>query len=357
MRRGTVLVIDGHLDLAMNGLLWNRDLKRTVEETREFESGMTQKGRAAGTVAFPEMRAGNIAVTLCTVIARVDQPGAVRNGYRTHEIAYGHAQGQLAYYLELQRQGVIRMLDTWPALEAHLAEWQADPETTPLGMILTMEGADPIVEPSQVGPWYEQGLRVISLAHYGPSAYAKGTESVGGLTQKGRDLLREMDNLGMTLDVTHLSDDSFWEAVEAFKGPVIATHSNCRALVPGDRQLTDDMLRHLIERDVVIGAVMDAWMLEPNWIRGETTPERVTLETVVDHIDYVCQLAGNARHAAIGTDLDGGYGTEQCPNDLDTIADLQKIPDILRNRGYSEPDIELIMHGNWRNHFQRVWTA
>jgi membrane dipeptidase len=224
-------------------------------------------------------------------------------------------------------------------------------------MILTMEGADPIVEPSQVGPWYEQGLRVISLAHYGPSAYAKGTQSVGGLTQKGRDLLREMDNLGMTLDVTHLSDDSFWEAVEAFKGPVIATHSNCRALVPGDRQLTDDMLRHLIERDVVIGAVMDAWMLEPNWIRGETTPERVTLETVVDHIDYVCQLAGNARHAAIGTDLDGGYGTEQCPNDLDTIADLQKIPDILRNRGYSEPDIELIMHGNWRNHFQRVWTA
>jgi membrane dipeptidase len=117
------------------------------------------------------------------------------------------------------------------------------------------------------------------------------------------------------------------------------------------------MLRHLIERDVVIGAVMDAWMLEPNWVRGQTTPERVTLETVVDHIDYVCQLAGNARHAAIGTDLDGGYGTEQCPNDLDTIADLQKIPDILRRRGYSEPDIELIMHGNWKNHFQRVWSA
>lgn len=352
-----MLLIDGHLDLAMNALLWNRDLKLTVEQTRELESGMEQKGRAAGTVAFPEMRAGNIAVTLCTVIARVDQPGAVRSGYRTHEIAYGHAQGQLAYYLELQRQGVIRMIADWPTFESHLAEWEANPDTTPLGMILTMEGADPIVEPSQVGAWWEQGLRVVSLAHYGPSAYAKGTESVGGLTQMGRDLLREMDDIGMILDVTHLSDDSFWETVELFKGPVIATHTNCRALVPGDRQFTDDMLRHLIERDVVIGAVMDAWMLQPNWIRGETTPENVTLNTVVDHIDYICQMAGNARHAAIGSDLDGGYGTEQCPNDLDTIADLQKIAGLLRDRGYSDDDVELIMHRNWTNLFERVWSA
>jgi membrane dipeptidase len=352
-----MLIVDGHLDLAMNALLWNRDLNRTVAETRAFEAGMSQKGRAAGTVAFPEMRRGNVGVTLCTVIARVDQPGAVRNGYRTHEIAYGHAQGQLAYYMELQRQGVIRMLADWPALAAHVAEWRADPDTTPLGMILTMEGADPIVEPSQLGRWREQGLRVVSLAHYGPSAYAKGTESVGGLTQMGRDLLREMDQQGMILDVTHLSDDSFWEAVDLFKGPVVATHSNCRALVPGDRQLTDEMLRHLIERGVVVGAAFDAWMLEPGWVRGVTSPERVTIATVVDHIDHVCQLAGNARHAAIGTDLDGGYGTEQTPNDLDTIADLQAIPDILRRRGYGEDDIALIMHGNWLNLFERVWSA
>ncbi len=174
----------------------------------------------------------------------------------------------------------------------------------------------------------------------------------------GRDLLTEMDGLEkMILDVTHLSDDSFWEAVEHFKGPVLATHSNCRALVPGDRQLTDDMLRHLIERDAVIGAVLDAWMLQPNWIRGETTPENVSLNTVVDHIDYVCQLAGNARHAAIGSDLDGGYGTEQTPNDLNTIDDLQKIAELLRSRGYAESDIELIFHGNWSNLLQRVWTA
>lgn len=352
-----MLLIDGHLDLAMNALIWNRDLKLPVAETRKLEAGMEQKGRGAGTVAFPEMRQGNIGITFCTVIARVTYPGVVRQGYRTHDIAYAQAQGQLAYYRELERQGVVRMLSDWPAVEAHLAEWNANPETTPLGMVLTMEGADPIVEPSQVHAWWEQGLRVVSLAHYGPSAYAKGTESVGGLTPKGRELLREMESTGMMLDVTHLSDDSFWEAVELFHGPVLATHSNCRALVPGDRQLTDDMLRHLIERDAVIGAVLDAWMLQPGWIRGVTTPENVTLNNVVDHIDYICQLAGNARHAAIGSDLDGGYGTEQTPNDLDTIADLQRIPDLLRDRGYAESDIELIMHGNWTNLLRRVWTA
>lgn len=353
-----MLLIDGHLDLAMNALYWNRDLNLPVHQTRELETGMERKGRAAGTVAFPEMRAGNIGLTFCTVIARVTQPDSVREGYRTHAIAYGHAQGQLAYYQELERQGVMRMISDWPALQSHLMEWNASPDSTPLGMVLTMEGADPIVEPSQVGAWWDQGLRVISLAHYGPSAYAKGTESVGGLTQMGRDLLREMDALDkMILDVTHLSDDSFWEAVDLFKGPVLATHSNTRVLVPGDRQLTDDMLRHLIERDAVIGAVLDAWMLQPGWVRGETTPENVTLDTVVDHIDHVCQLAGNARHAAIGSDLDGGYGTEQTPNDLNTIADLQKIADLLRQRGYAETDIEQIMHGNWTSLLQRVWAG
>lgn len=352
-----MMIIDGHLDLAMNALLWNRDLKLPVAETRRLEAGMNQKGRAAGTVAFPEMRQGNIPVSFCTVIARVTQPDAVREGYRTHEIAYGHAQGQLAYYRELERQGVVRMISDWPAFAAHLSDWNQAPDTTPLGLVLTMEGADPIVEPSQVGAWWEQGLRIVSLAHYGPSAYARGTESVGGLTDKGRALLREMQSIGMILDVTHLSDQSFWEAVELFTGPVLATHSNCRALVPGDRQLSDDMLRHLIERDAVIGAVMDAWMLQPGWIRGVTTPEHVTLNTVVDHIDHICQLAGNARHAAIGSDLDGGYGTEQTPNDLDTIADLRKIADLLRQRGYGEADIERIMHRNWADLLQRVWTA
>jgi membrane dipeptidase len=352
-----MLLIDGHLDLAMNALLWNRDLRKSAHAIRADEQGMTQKGRAAGTVGFPDMRRGKVAITFATVIARTRSGRGSEIDFRTHEIAYAQAQGQLAYYRELERQGVLRILADWPAVAAHVEHWRRDPDRAPLGIVLSMEGADPIVEPTQLPLWWEDRLRIVGLAHYGPSAYAYGTESVGGLTMEGRELLKLMERSGVILDVSHLSDDSFWQALEIFHGPVLASHSNCRALVPGDRQLSDDMIRELIERDAVIGAVLDAWMLQPGWIRGVTTNERVTLDTVVDHIDHVCQLAGNARHAAIGSDLDGGYGIEQTPRDLDTIADLQRIPDLLRQRGYAQPDIEAVMHGNWLRLLQRAWTG
>lgn len=350
-----MLFIDGHLDISMNGLDWNRDLKRTVHQIRQDEAGMEQKGRAAGTVAFPELRRAECVVSLATVIARVRQPESRLPGHPTHEIAYAHAQGQLAYYRELARQGVLRLLSNLEELEGQLRDWQENPTQTPLGIIPCMEGADPIVEPSQAEAWWEDGLRVVGLAHYGPSAYAKGTESAGPLSDMGRALLVEMARLGLILDVSHLTDQSFWEALERFDGTLLASHSNCRALVPGDRQISDEMIRALVERDAVIGAVLDAWMLEPGWVRGQTTNERVTLEAVVDHIDHVCQLAGDARHAAIGTDLDGGYGIEQTPNDLDTIVDIQKISDLLRRRGYAERDIEGIMYRNWLDLFRRAW--
>ena len=351
-----MLLIDGHLDLAMNALYWNRDLRKGAHAIRAEEQGMTQKGRAAGTVGLPDMRRGEVGISFVTVLARARSGRNSEIDFRTHEIAYAQAQGQLAYYRELQRQGVMRILADWPSVAAHVEQWKRDPDRTPFGVVITMEGADPIVEPAQLPLWWEDGLRVVGLAHYGPSAYAYGTESVGGLTAEGRDLLEEMERAGMILDVSHLSDDSFWQALDAFSGPTLASHSNCRALVPGDRQLSDDMIRALIERDAVIGAVLDAWMLQPGWIRGVTTNENVTLNNVVDHIDHICQLAGNARHVAIGSDLDGGYGIEQTPRDLDTIADLQRIPDLLRERGYAESDIEGVMHGNWLRLLQRAWS-
>ena len=352
-----MIVIDGHLDIALNGFVWNRDLRGTAHQIREDEAGMTQKGRAAGTIGFPDLRAAEVAISLATVLARVNSKAPSGIDYRTHEAAYAHAQGELAYYREMHRQGVMRMLTDWPAVEAHMAEWRANPETTPFGIILCMEGADPIVEPDQLELWWQDGLRVVSLAHYGPSKYAYGTASVGGVKPDGLELLDRMAELGVILDVTHLVDESFWQAVEHFPGRVLASHSNARALVPGDRQLTDDMLRHLFARDAVIGCALDAWMLAPNWVRGETTPEAtgLTLDAYVDQLDYICQLAGNTRHAAIGTDLDGGYGIEQTPQDLDTIADLQQIPDLLRARGYADTDIEAIFHGNWLRFFQSAW--
>jgi membrane dipeptidase len=217
-----------------------------------------------------------------------------------------------------------------------------------------MEGADPIVSPSQVEHWWQDGLRVVGLAHYGPSAYAHGTASSGGLTHKGIELLRAMAEVRMILDATHLADESFWQALDVWKGPVLASHNNCRALVPGDRQFDDGQIKALIARGGVIGAAFDAWMLAPNW-KLSLTP-KVQLDAVIDHIDRICQLAGNALHVAIGSDLDGGYGTEQTPEGLDTIADLQKIPGLLRGRHYTEADIAGVMHGNWLRFFETAWS-
>jgi membrane dipeptidase len=346
-----MLVVDAHLDLAMNALMWNRDLALSAHQTRELErqAGMTKKGRCVGTVGFPDLRAGEFGLILATVIARKNHGQNSGIDFRTQEIAYAHAQGQLALYRELQRQGLVKLITTKTDLADWQAAWDADPANAPFGFVILMEGADPIVDPAQAHLWWEDGLRAVGLAHYGPSSYAFGTGSAGPLTAKGVELLEVMDELGMILDVSHLTDESFHESLDRFHGPVLASHSNCRALVPGDRQIDDEMIRRLIERDAVIGAVMDAWMLKPDWIKGETTPEQagVTLVDVVDQIDHVCQVAGNARHAAIGTDLDGGYGTEQTPQDLDTIADVQKIPPLLRGRGYADDDIASIMHGNW----------
>jgi membrane dipeptidase len=342
-----MIIIDGHLDLAMNALLWNRDLTQTVAAIRRSEAGMAQKGRAGGTVALPELRAGRVALAMATLFARTQAPGSPFPGYRSRAIAYGHARGQLAYYRQLEREGLARVIADRGTLAAHLAGWDAGADA-PLGLVITMEGADPIVEPEQVAEWWDDGLRVLGLAHYGPSAYAHGTQSSGPLTDRGRALLPLLERLGMLLDLTHLADESFWEALESFGGPVLASHANCRTLVPGDRQLTDDMIRQLIARDAVIGVALDAWMLQPGWVIGATTNAGVGLARVVDHLDHICQLAGNARHAALGTDLDGGYGREQSPHDLDTIADLRLLPPLLRERGYPEPDVEAIMGGNWR---------
>jgi membrane dipeptidase len=214
-----------------------------------------------------------------------------------------------------------------------------------------MEGADPVLSPRQVQEWWAAGLRIIGPAHYGVSPYAHGTGTEGGLFPSGPELLKEMEQVGMILDVTHLSDQCFDEALDLFGGPVLASHHNCRALVPNQRQLTDEQIRRLIERGAVIGAAFDNWMLYPGWIRGESRPELVKMATVVDHIDHVCQLAGNANHAAIGTDLDGGFGREQSPHDLDTIADLQRLPGLLQQRGYSSADIEGILYRNWIRFF------
>ena len=358
-----MLIFDAHLDLAWNAIDWNRDLLQPVDEIRrrEREQGLTEKARGCNTVSFPELRRGKVAVFIATLLARLLRPGAMPaiQRYRSMEAACAAAYGQLAYYRALEQKGVLRWIKDWPTLEAHVGAWKKNENGhEPLGFILSMEGADPVLSPEQVQEWYDAGLRIIGPAHYGPSPYARGHNMEGGLFPPGPALLKEMERVGMILDVTHLSDQCFDEALDIYGGPVLASHHNCRALVPDLRQLTDGQIKRLIGRGAVIGAALDAWMLHPGWERGKTKPDEagVNLAKMVDHIDRVCQLAGNACHAAIGTDLDGGFGREQSPYDLDTIADLQRLPELLRQRGYDDAAIEGIMYGNWVRFFREAWT-
>ena len=353
-----MFLVDAHLDLSMNALSLNRDLNLAIAELRahEKERGLTEPGRGRNTVTLPELRKGEIFLSVVTVISRATRPGSNPNDAAHQEISYGRAQGQLAYYRVLESQEKCRMITDATALDQHVADWQYNPNDAPLGFILSMEGADPIAWPEQVHSWYEDGLRVVSLSHYGISAYAHGTGTEGGLSDQGPALLREMEKAGVILDLTHLADQAFWEALDNYAGPILASHNNCRTLVSHQRQFTDEQLKAIVERDGVIGAALDAWMLYPGWARGVTDPSVLTLASVADHIDYVCQLAGSTRHAAIGSDLDGGYGTEQTPSDLDTIADLQELDGLLRDKGYKTEDVEAVFHGNWLRFFREVWS-
>ncbi|MDE3182686.1 MAG: membrane dipeptidase [Bacteroidota bacterium] len=353
------LIFDAHLDLSMNAMEWNRDFTQSVYNIREREKGMTDKpDRSNGTVSLLEMRKGKIGICVATMIARFVKPGSLLPGWNSQEQAWAQTQGQFAWYKAMEDCGEMKQINDADTLNDHLAQWQNnDIDKLPVGYVLSLEGADSIVNMSYMEKAYQNGLRALGPAHYGPGVYAYGTDSEGGLGSKGRELLKEMERLNIILDATHLCDLSFWEALENFKGHVWASHNNCRALVPHNRQFSDDQIKVLIERGAVIGGAFDAWMLKPGWVRGKSKPadEGVFISTVIDHIDHVCQLAGNSLHSGIGTDLDGAFGTEQCPADLDTIADLQKIPHILKSRGYSEKDIDNIMYKNWVRFLENAW--
>jgi len=350
------LIFDSHLDLAWSAVSFDRDLTRPLEEVRGAEGHMTDEpSRGRNVLTLPELRRAGVGVCVGTLLARGGPEwrrpaeGSKRTGldHADPSLAFAQAHAQLAWYRLMESRGLIRMIRTRGELSAHWAAYQGDPERTPLGVILSMEGADPVMEPEQLGYWWDQGLRAIGPAHYGRGQYAYGTGVDGPIGARGGALLREMNRFGVLLDVTHLSDTSFWEAMTIYEGPVLASHHNCRTLVPGDRQLSDEQIREVVKRGGVIGTALDAWMLYPNWVRRVTSFDVVGLSAVVDHMDHVCQIAGNSRHAALGTDLDGGFGNEQTPRELRRYSDLQQLGDLLLQRGYGEGDVDGIFHGNW----------
>lgn len=344
----TPLLFDAHLDLAMNAIEWNRDLTKPLAEIRTHEAHLRDKpDRGRNTVCLPELRRGGIRLVVATLIARIEHNAfSPVAGWASPAQAWAMTQGQRAWYRAMEEAGEMSLIHNQATLEAHLA---SPASNQAVGYVLSLEGADSIRTLRDLERAWADGLRAIGPAHYGPGVYANGTDATGGFNARGKELLKEMDRLGYILDATHLCDDCFWEALDLFHGPVWASHHNCRALVPHNRQISDDMIRALVQRGAVIGAALDAWMIVPGWVRRQSTPEStgVKLHHIIDHIDHVCQIAGNARHAGIGSDLDGAFGTEQTPGDLDSIADLTRIPDLLRERGYQPADIEGIRSANF----------
>ncbi len=360
-----MLIFDAHLDLAINALEWNRDLTLPVAQIRSAEAHLVGKpGLGRGTVSLPEMRKAGIGICVATQLARVElNAWSPVNGWRSQAQAWAMTQGQLAWYRAMESMGAMVQLRSAAQLQRHADLWKhalalKDDShlALPIGYILSLEGADSLLSLDHLHQAYAEGLRAIGPAHYGPGVYANGTDSSGGFNAAGLALLREMSALSMILDATHLCDDAFWQAIDLYEGPIWASHHNCRALVPHNRQLSDAMILALASRDAVIGAVFDAWMLSPNWIRGTTTPVSagVTMQNAVDHMDHICQLTGTAKHIGIGSDLDGCFGTEQTPQGLQTIADLTKLPALLKQRGYSAESVQGIMSDHFTHFLMRA---
>lgn len=361
-------IFDGHLDIAMNALLYERDQRLPVDAIRKREVNLTASEPGTCTTTVEEMRRSGVAACVTTVIARTrpdiapDRPAQQYSiDFPTQDMAHASAMGQLAYYEALEHQGYIEILRDADALTKRWNANRTGDVSQPLGLIITMEGADPIVEPEQLHDWHRFGLRSLMLAHFQQSCYAYGTpsrdrEDSGPLTDKGRALLKEMHALNMPLDLTHLCDESLFEACKLFSGAIYASHSNCRALSNHQRQLSDQQIRMIHERDGVIGTVLYKPMIE-GYCDAPADRADVDLDSLVRHIDHISQLVGDAQHIAIGSDLDGGFGSDDCPREIDTVADLHLLASKLTAKGYSDADVRGIMGENWLRFWQRNLPA
>ena len=358
-----MLIVDAHLDLAMNAIEYNRDLKQPVRDLREREAGLSDKpDRGKNMVSLPALREGKIGLVVATQIARYVKKGSPLPGWHSPEQAWAQTQAQLAWYRAMMEEGEMQQVMDLQGLDAHLEMWadtSLPDNRKAVGFILSLEGADSLVNLSYLEKAYAYGLRALGPAHYGEGRYAAGTGTEEGFSAKGKMLLKEMQSLNIILDITHLTDKGFLEAVDIFHGNIWASHHNCRALTKNQRQLTDEQIKILIAKDAVIGGVLDAWMLTDGWLRGVSLPKATgtDLNRLIDHYDHICQIAGNCNHIAVGSDLDGMFGTEQSPYDMDTISDLQKLPGLLKARGYAAADIEKVLQGNWLRFLRKAWKG
>lgn len=383
-----MMLFDSHLDLALNGVDWNRDLKQTVEDIRAQEIALQMKdaGRQTNTLSLPELQRSELVVCLATLLSRLEPQINHSFGWITPEACYAMAHAHLAYYRAMEKLGHMRMIRTKSDLINHVEAYRqmrqsegavassrgemnvsggesrstltgsnvgASTGKLPLGFILTMEGADPILDPENVFEYHQNGLRALGLTHYGTNRYGGGTSSQVGLALDAIPLLKNCESLGMTIDLTHLSDVAFWQVLEHFGGLVHASHQNARGICNWQRQFSDEQILAVAERGGVLGVAFDVIMLQEGYVRGITPPVE-TMEKAVDQIAYVADLTGSIAHVGIGSDLDGCYGNEQTPVDLNRYHDLQKLVRLMEKRGFTTQDIEAVFHKNWLAFFERA---
>jgi len=342
-------IVDAHEDIAWNGLALGRDVLRSAWETRRLEEGgEVPRHNGLCMLGLPEWLEGGVAVVFGSLFAAPARHAVGswdRETYTNAEEAYQRGSAQMDYYRRLaDRSERIDLVGSRADLEQVLASW--DGETPRVGIVPLMEGADPIRHPAEVEEWYSRGVRLVGLAWAAGSRYAGGNRAPGPLTDAGRELLAAMAEVGMLLDLSHLAEKAFWEAMDRYDGPVVATHANPRAIVPGPRQLSDEMIRAVAEREGVVGIVPFNLFLKPGWSSSDGKGA-VTIQDVAAAVDHVCQVVGNADHVGLGSDFDGGFGAESAPEGIETVADLRKIAGALAERGYAEEDVAAVMGGNW----------
>ncbi|HEY7086458.1 MAG TPA: membrane dipeptidase [Tepidisphaeraceae bacterium] len=339
-----MIIVDAHLDLAYN-VTRGRDPRMPAAR-------QPMADREIATVGLPDLRAGGVGLICATIFCAPGNYGD-RTGYTNSEEARAQALSQLAWYCSCVDEGVLQMAksgtgfqpvsDTAGETPSHGLQTRA---TT--SFILLLEGADAIRTPDDLPEWFDAGLRIVGLA-WKATRYAGGTGVPGPLTPEGRALVKHLDRLGIIHDTSHLAEQSFWDLMDLTDRPVIASHSNCRAIVgEGDRHLSDEMIRAIVHRGGVIGMnFFDKFLLPKN----DYGKRRATLADVVNHVKHICDLAGSANHVGLGTDMDGGLGREQIPVEIRTSSDLPRVAEALARAGFSDSDIEGVMGGNWLRYF------
>lgn len=346
-----MFLVDAHLDLAYSALNYGRNLHLPVADIRAAEPVPPRHGIA--TVSWPDLKLSGFGLVfgtlfVSTAVSPMTDPGG-KFIYRTPADAHRLAMTELDYYHRLaDTDPQIRLITDTARLDELIASHEPTASGEPLlGIFLSMEGADPIREPEEVELWVERGVRAIGLAwdntRYAPGAWSGSGQ---GLPKEGFRLLDQMAEFHLIADISHLSERASYDVLEYYAGPVIASHSNGRALVPGERQLSDTQIRHLGEREGVIGVVLFNAFLKPNYHKGDAK-QTVTLDHVIAHIDHICQLLGNATHVGIGSDLDGGFGAADIPAEIESVADVPLIAAKLHQKGYTAADIAGIMGQNW----------